>query len=84
MNPIVPIRPPPKPGQVKVYRAMYDYKAQRDDELSFAEGDVIYILDMISSKDWWKAKCNEKVGLVPSNYSKSLNLEIIFIFLLID
>lgn len=64
-----PIRPPPKPGQVKVYRAVYDYVAQRNDELSFSEGDVIYVLDMISSKDWWKAKSNDKIGLVPSNYS---------------
>ncbi len=71
MNPSIPVRPPPKPGQVTVYRAVYDYNAQRGDELSFVEGDVIYVLDMISSKDWWKAKCNDKVGLVPSNYSTS-------------
>lgn len=70
MNSSVPVRPPPKPGQVKVYRAVYDYTAQRDDELSFLEGDLIYVLDMISSKDWFKAKCNDKIGLVPSNYSK--------------
>jgi hypothetical protein len=25
---------------------------------------------MQSSKDWWKAKCGDKVGLIPSNYGK--------------
>jgi hypothetical protein len=67
-----PTRPPPpaKPGQVKVYKALYDYTSQNPDELSFSEGDVLYIMDMLSNKNWWTAKCNEKVGLVPCNYSK--------------
>jgi hypothetical protein len=64
-----PIRPPPKPGQVKIFRALYDYTAQSAGELSFQEGDLIYVSDMISDKNWWKAKCNEKTGLVPYNYS---------------
>ena len=67
--PMRPIKPPPKPGQVKVYRALYDYAAQRSDELSFSEGDMIYILDMISDKSWFKAKIGSNQGLVPSNYS---------------
>ncbi len=61
--------PPKKPGQVKVFRALYDFTAQRDDQLSFSEGDLIYIIDMISNKDWYKAKCNDRIGIVPSNYS---------------
>jgi hypothetical protein len=65
-----PIRPPPKPGQVKVFRALYDYKAQNHDELSFQEGDILYIIDMITNKNWWKANCNDKTGFVPCNYSK--------------
>ncbi|XP_048733743.1 osteoclast-stimulating factor 1-like [Ostrea edulis] len=65
-----PSRPPPpvpKPGHVKVVRAMYRYDAQQVDELSFEEGDTLYILDM-SNTDWWKAKCGKKTGLIPSNY----------------
>lgn len=46
---------------------MYNYDAQQDDELTFEEGDTLYILDM-SNKDWWKAKCGGKTGLIPSNY----------------
>lgn len=59
-----------KTNLVKVYRALYDYTAQRPEELSFGEGDLIYITDMISDKDWWKAKSNNLEGFVPSNYSK--------------
>lgn len=65
-----PARPPPpvpKPGQVKVVRALYKYEAREADELSFDEGDLLYILDM-SSSDWWKARCGKEQGLIPSNY----------------
>ena len=48
---------------------MYDFNAQRPDEISFSEGDLIYVIDMISDKYWFKAKINDKIGLVPSNYS---------------
>jgi hypothetical protein len=48
---------------------MYDYKSQRPDEISFNEGDLIYVIDMISDKNWFKAKVNENIGYVPSNYS---------------
>ncbi|ESO03986.1 hypothetical protein HELRODRAFT_185599 [Helobdella robusta] len=62
-----PPKPVPKPGQVKVVRALYKYDAQQADELSFDEGELLYILDM-SNPDWWKAKCGTTSGLVPSNY----------------
>jgi hypothetical protein len=55
---------------IKVYKALYDFKAQRPDELSFSEGEIIYITDMITDINWYKAKSSEgKTGLVPSNYS---------------
>lgn len=65
------VAPPPpkpvKPGQVKVVRAMFKYDAQQSDELSFDEGDLLYILDF-SDSGWWKAKCGDVCGLIPSNY----------------
>lgn len=63
-----PPKPVPKPGHVKVVKAMYKYTAQYADELSFEEGDTLYILDMTTDPNWWKAKCGENTGLIPSNY----------------
>ncbi|XP_033109494.1 osteoclast-stimulating factor 1-like [Anneissia japonica] len=60
-------KPTPKPGQVKVFRALYSYEAQFNDELSFDEGDLLYVLDM-SNPSWWKAKSGKQTGLIPSNY----------------
>ena len=57
-----------KTGQVKVVRAMFKYTAMQNDELSFEEGDTLYITDMSDPNGWWKAKCNGQVGLIPSNY----------------
>ena len=34
---------PSKPGLVRVFKALYAYDAGSDDELSFAEGDILYI-----------------------------------------
>ncbi|XP_075215894.1 osteoclast-stimulating factor 1-like [Lycorma delicatula] len=66
MNP--PPKPGPKPGHVKVVRALYNYKAQRVDELSFQEGDLLYVFDQLSDPNWWKARCGKKTGIIPSNY----------------
>eukprot|EP00037_Helgoeca_nana_P032195 m.412640 g.412640 ORF g.412640 m.412640 type:complete len:217 (+) comp28902_c0_seq1:83-733(+) len=64
-----PAPPPPKrkPGKVEVYRALYPYAAVNEGELSFEEGDMIYI----SSKNddgWWDATINGKQGTIPGNY----------------
>jgi len=65
-----PPKPQPKPRNVKIMRAVYDYTAEEEDELSFISGDILYILDM-SDQDWWKARCKGKEGLVPSNMVES-------------
>ena len=70
---------------MKVHKALYDYNAQRSDELSFKEGDIIYVLDMISDRNWWKAKIGNEVGLIPSNYSKTKKIEDLnFVLSIID
>ncbi|KAG1683496.1 Osteoclast-stimulating factor 1 [Nymphon striatum] len=63
-----PPKPIPKPGQVKVVKASYKYTANQADELSFEEGDTLYIVDMTTDPNWWKAKCGNKTGFIPSNY----------------
>ncbi|OXB81721.1 UNVERIFIED_CONTAM: hypothetical protein H355_010282 [Colinus virginianus] len=63
-------KPPPKPakpGQVKVFRALYTFEPRTPDELYFEEGDIIYISDM-SDTNWWKGTCKGRTGLIPSNY----------------
>jgi SH3 domain-containing kinase-binding protein 1 len=44
---------------------MYAYKAQRDEELSLREGDIINVLN--SEGDWWEGELKGKRGLVPGN-----------------
>lgn len=63
--------PPPvskaKPGNVTVYRALYKYDAAHSDELSFDEGDVIYVTGK-GDDGWLKAIVNGKSGIIPGNY----------------
>ncbi|VDO51908.1 unnamed protein product [Onchocerca flexuosa] len=63
-----PPRPAPKPGRVTVYRALYDYTAQNDNELSFNEGDLLYVSDSSNDAQWWPARCRNQTGLIPRNY----------------
>ena len=46
----------------------YDYRACKDDELSFKKGDLMYITS--SEADWWYAHLvdSDQKGYVPSNY----------------
>ncbi|KAE9421311.1 hypothetical protein Angca_006506, partial [Angiostrongylus cantonensis] len=70
-----PPRPAPKPGRVRVYRALYSYEARTDQEMSFAEGDILYVSDRGPNDDWLPATCGGKKGLVPMNYVVSENVE---------
>jgi len=47
--------------------ALYDYQAQRDDELSFVINDVISVVDCRDA-DWWHGQLYGRTGLFPSNY----------------
>jgi len=60
--------PPSRPGHVQVVKAIYPYTATRADELSFAEGDMLYIVDKSDPNGWWKARVGNKTGIIPSNY----------------
>jgi hypothetical protein len=58
-----------------VYRAIYDYVPQSDEELQISEGDLLFVLEKSADDDWWKAKKkaasdddDEPEGLIPSNY----------------
>lgn len=51
--------------------ALYDYTAQRDDELSFVCGDLIVVTDR-SDSEWWKGHLKKARdagdALFPANY----------------
>ncbi|KAM9355166.1 apoptosis-stimulating of p53 protein 1-like isoform 2-T2 [Pholidichthys leucotaenia] len=49
--------------------ALWDYDAQRDDELSFREGDTITVLRRHddTETEWWWARLNEREGYIPRN-----------------
>ncbi len=52
-------------------RALYDYDATCDTELSFKEGDILNITEKDES-GWWFAELGGKSGFVPQNYISSI------------
>ena len=59
----------------KIWNAIYyiTYILQPD-ELSFDEGEVLYIVNGVSDPNWLKARCGTRVGLVPGNYGMMKHL----------
>lgn len=47
--------------------AIYDYSADKDDELSFQEGSIIYVLKK-NDDGWWEGVMDGVTGLFPGNY----------------
>ena len=48
-------------------KAIYAYASDKSDELTFAEGDILSIVDM-SEEEWWKAEQGGVVFIVPAAY----------------
>ncbi|CAJ0910615.1 10718_t:CDS:10, partial [Entrophospora sp. SA101] len=64
------VKPP-----ITIRVALYDFKAQGDDEISIREGDKLWIIDDVSSDDWWRCRKGEEEGVVPSSYIKRKALQ---------
>lgn len=53
----------------RVYKALYDYEAQDSDEVSFAEGDMIFEVNSIDG-GWMTGRVQRtgQMGMLPANY----------------
>lgn len=45
-------------------KALYDFKAENSDELSFSAGDVINFIAK-ETDDWWRGEAGGKQGIFP-------------------
>ncbi|KAF9048551.1 SH3 domain-containing protein [Panaeolus papilionaceus] len=64
----VPAPPAPAPAQV---RALWAYNGQDAEELSFASGDIIELVEETNA-DWWTGRIHNQTGLFPSTYVEKL------------
>ena len=52
-------------------RALYDYDAQGEEELTFKEGDIITVL-VKEDENWWLGTLHGRKGMFPCTYVEEL------------
>ena len=57
-------------GHIEKVTAIYDYYADKEDELTFQEGQTIYVLKK-NDDGWWEGVMEGITGLFPGNYVES-------------
>lgn len=74
MIPSIGLSPPPTPPPLcplLAVVAIYDYTRDKDDELTFIEGAIIYVVKK-NDDGWFEGVCNGVTGLFPGNYVESI------------
>ena len=60
-------------SQKKYFKAMYDYDAGSEFELSIREGDVVVLVSEDKGDGWTEVDLKGKIGSVPSNYIEAVD-----------
>ncbi|KAK4050243.1 hypothetical protein OIV83_003564 [Microbotryomycetes sp. JL201] len=55
----------------KAVRAVYDFAGQGPDELGFARGDIIKVIDFADA-NWWRGELRGRTGIFPANRVEEL------------
>ncbi|XP_040887517.1 SH3 domain-containing protein 19-like isoform X2 [Toxotes jaculatrix] len=59
--------PPPVSGPRCI--ALFDYEGEEDDELTFSQGDVIALLELIG-QEWGRGQIHGRTGIFPLNFTE--------------
>lgn len=52
----------------KKAKAVADYSAQDQDELTLKRGDIVHVLGKAKFDGWWIGKLRNKIGVLSSNF----------------
>jgi len=69
------LKPRPSTGpKPQTATALYDFRGESENDLSFQAGDVITIIERSeSTEDWWVGMLNGQKGSLPANYLGPVN-----------
>ena len=56
-------------------RALYDYTARSDKELSFKRGDTLKVIEKSPDGHWWDGLCDSNRGFIPVAYVEIIELQ---------